>query len=104
MDEIVEKIIGLDKGGQAKIMALEKEKQEFSTYTKSLRESLGQKYDQSSKETLAKREKEFVDDYDKRCEKIINETKMKESNIVKFYEKQKGQWLKELVAFCLEEK
>ena len=104
MYEIVEKIIGLDKEGQAKIMALEKEKQELSTYTKSLRESLGQKYDQASKETLAKREKELVDDHEERCEKIIKETKVKEANIVKFYEKQKEQWLQELVAFCLADK
>lgn len=101
MDELVDKIITLDKEGQARINALEKEKQELSSYIKMMREKLGTKYKGESKEAIEKIELSLKSDYELRVEKILSDTKDKEANITSFYEKQKEVWLKQLLEFCL---
>lgn len=69
MDELVDKIITLDKEGQARINALEKEKQELSSYIKMMREKLGTKYKGESKEAIEKIELSLKSDYELRVEK-----------------------------------
>ncbi len=103
MDEIVDKIIKLDKEGQAKINSLEKEKQELSSYIKMMREKLGSDYKKRADEEISSFEAEVIADFNKRLAKIEKETKEKQVTIAKFYDLQKEVWLKELLSFCLEE-
>ncbi len=103
MDELVDKIIRLDKEGQARINALEKEKQQLSSYIKEMRETLGVKYDKARQEELDKFEIEIKSDYEVRRDNILNDTKEKEKNIASFYQKQKDIWLKQLLEFCLKD-
>ena len=101
MDELVDKIILLDKEGQANIDALEKEKLGLSTYVKKLRTKLEKKSEQERIAKLAKIEQEVKDNYEVRFNAVLRDTNEKRHNISTFYEEQKDKWLKQLVEFCL---
>lgn len=103
MDELVEKIIALDKEGQNKISDLEKEKQELSKYIKALRIKMSEEYAIKSKEQIAQVEQQIKSDYELRTKKITRDAKVKDKNIVSYYEKQNELWIEQLVDFCLKD-
>lgn len=103
MDELVEKIIALDKEGQNKISDLEKEKQELSKYIKAIRAKMSEEYSIKSKEQIAQLAKKVKEDYELKTKKITREAKSKEKNIVSYYEKHNELWIEQLIDFCLKD-
>lgn len=103
MDDVVDKIIALDKEGQAQINALEKEKRELSSYTKKMRVILGKKYDAEAVKKAESIKAKIIKNFEERVAQIESETVNKQKNIDSFYELQKEVWLKQLVEFCLKD-
>lgn len=101
MNEIVDKLILLDREGQEKIIALENEKKELSTYIKEIRKNLTKEYKTSNREKIAEVRTERKNDYKERAKKVRLEAKEKEKNDVVFFKEYEEQWLEELVNFCL---
>lgn len=103
MDDLVRKIIELDKEGQAQISALEKEKDELSNVLKTMRKNLADRYAIATEKEEAAIEKKIKDDFLLRQKNIDVESKEKEKNIRDVYKKSNQEWLQQLVAYCLGE-
>ena len=101
MNEIVDKLILLDREGQEKISALENERKELSTYIKEIRKTLTKEYKISNREKISEIKLERKNDYKERAQKVRLAAKEKEKNDVVFFKEHKEQWLDELVNFCL---
>ncbi|HML99909.1 MAG TPA: hypothetical protein PKC96_01035 [Bacilli bacterium] len=101
MDDLVRKVIELDKEGQAQISALEKEKDELSNVLKTMRKNLADRYAAETEKKEAAIEKKIKDDFLLRQKNIDIESKEKEKNIRDAYKKSNQDWLQQLVTYCL---
>jgi len=104
MEEIVRQVIYLDKAGQAKIAALEKEKEQLSIVMKEMRQTLSSQYQKETEKQEAQIKEQIEKDFSCREQELKTLASEKEKIILHHYQDNKDEWLKQLLAFCLGEK
>jgi len=102
MNELVRKIIELDKDGQEQIRSLEKEKAELSDQIKKMRATLTQKTKEETDAIIVSIKEQLDLDYQTRLHKAQEDAQRQENSNAILFEAHKVEWLDELVKFCLE--
>lgn len=101
MKTLIREVIQLDQQARLKIDALKKEKEDLYSSFKKMKEELRLQ----QKNELAEQTKQLEVDaktlFEARLKDYQEKTSLKEANILKQYEANKGKWLKELMDFML---